>query len=199
MGVGYSLAPDRRFFCCGLRQRTAVGYQGASRDKTHKQKDTRRGLENLEDRVKDDCKNEPSELFEGCVNTSASLRVTCELCGREHFGHGGDYDEGELESLLEKQKSDPDKYREHDDFVQYGYIQGKQAVIGCPCNGLYRFEKWILNHKYMIMEFLSGYAKEQFEEADNLHKMAFDTQQLMQAMRTKESKSNGKIRKFDLE
>lgn len=109
-----------------------------------------------------------SELFENCVRDSGSIVITCELCGRTHFSDedAGTFEEGEYEALVEKAKKNPDKYiGPSGDMVSWGTIDGKQAVIGCPCNGLARYEEFIWRNQYVIAEYLKRRAKERLEAA----------------------------------
>jgi hypothetical protein len=88
----------------------------------------------------------------------------CQLCGRVHFATAEDaigYAEGELEGLRQAAEKEPDKYVE-DAFstgISWGYIDGKTAVVDCPCNGLYKYERWILNHVDVISRFLRSHAR----------------------------------------
>lgn len=81
----------------------------------------------------------------------AGIRTCCSIscsCGREHFvasdGHG-DYEDGELESLIEKSNSDPDKYvaEWQYDHIDAAFIEGRQIVVDCPCKGYKRYCDWI--------------------------------------------------------
>ncbi len=99
-----------------------------------------------------------SEVFEDCVRSAGSLVITCELCGRTHFAtmEEGTFDEGELEELRAKAKKEPNKYIEDPsyDSIVWGYVDGKQAVIGCPCNEMAKFEKLFWENRYLIARYL---------------------------------------------
>lgn len=111
----------------------------------------------------------PSEHMERAVQRAGSISITCELCKREHFASGspGYFEEGELEKLQAKAEKDPDKYVEDhsSDDVPWGHIDGKQAVIGCPCNGLRRYEDFIWHNRDVIARYLVNRAKENLEDA----------------------------------
>ena len=99
----------------------------------------------------------PSKEFTDAIRHAGSLVITCEFCGRTYFctwGHG-DYEKGELEELKKQAEEEPDKYIEvfDDDAASWGHIDGKQFVIGCPCNGARKYEDWILSHRYIIAEY----------------------------------------------
>lgn len=116
----------------------------------------------------------PSELFLSAIRSAGSIVIDCELCGRTHFGDGrGDYEEGEYERLLAKAKTEPDKYIQHhdDDMVSYGYLQGKQAVLDCPCHELTRYEKFIWAHRWLIASYFRARLKE------NIQKLELDLEQ----------------------
>jgi hypothetical protein len=111
---------------------------------------------------------EPSDVFINSVRHSGSLVINCELCGRVHFGDGsGDYDPGELEDLQIKATAEPEKYIQHfdDDMVSWGMMDGKQAVIGCPCNKLTLYERFIWNHRNVIAKYLRDRVRQMIEDA----------------------------------
>lgn len=111
----------------------------------------------------------PSETFENAVRKAGSLVVDCELCGRTHFAtlETAHFDEGELDDLVAKAKKDPDKYVQDPsyDSVPWGTVDGKQAVIGCPCNGLRRYEDFIWGNRFVIAEYLRNRSAEAAERA----------------------------------
>jgi len=116
----------------------------------------------------------PSETFERVIQRAGSLVQTCELCKRVHFATAeeGVFEKGELADLRAKAKARPGAYIEDGsyDSVSWGTIDGQQAVIGCPCNGLRRYENFIWNNRFLIMEYLKQKAKDQLEEATRLAK-----------------------------
>jgi len=111
----------------------------------------------------------PSELFERVIINAGSLVIDCELCGRTHFAtmESGIYGEGELEELLEKAKNNPEKYIQDPsyDMISWGTIDGKQAVIGCPCNGLRKYEDFIWHNRTVILEYLERRTAETLKRA----------------------------------
>lgn len=112
----------------------------------------------------------PSEMFENAVRSAGSLVIDCELCGRTHFAtlETGPFDEGELEDLRAKAKKDPDRYVEDPgyDSVAWGMVDGKQAVIGCPCNGLRRYEDFIWGNRSVIAAYLRNRSEERLKSAE---------------------------------
>lgn len=109
----------------------------------------------------------PSEEFWDAVISAGSIVVNCEFCDRVHFVSEGEFDEGELEGLREKAKKHPEKYIENGttDSIRWGYIDGKQAVYDCPCNGARRFEDFIWNHRQMVVSYLTRRSEDRLKRA----------------------------------
>lgn len=105
----------------------------------------------------------PSKEFEDSIRHAGSLVTTCEFCGRTYFctWEHGDYEKGELEELRTLAKKEPNKYIEITDAnaQSWGYIDGKQFVIGCPCNSARKYEDWILEHRYLIADYFKDRAE----------------------------------------
>lgn len=118
--------------------------------------------------MKDDPKA-PSELMERVIRSGGSLVADCKLCGRTHFAtmEANVYDAGELEALRTKAKAEPDKYIEDPsyDSIPWGRIDGKQAVLGCPCNGLRHYEDFIWQNRHVILDYLERRAAERMRAA----------------------------------
>lgn len=107
---------------------------------------------------KTDLLDPPSEDFENLVCDGGTSDATCELCGREHFAtENPGWEPGELEACERKLKEEPERWVrwDGDDSVRIGTIDGQQVVIGCPCNGLRRFEDFIWRHSSIIGRYLS--------------------------------------------
>jgi hypothetical protein len=113
---------------------------------------------------------EPSKAFEDAFRDHIGTSdATCELCGRHVFGGTGTlgYELGELEGLRAKAEKDPDRYVEVPyDGVSLGRIEGKQTVLGCPCNRLRMYEDWVWGHRRQIIEYLKKRIKERLEDAE---------------------------------
>lgn len=106
---------------------------------------------------------EPSELFKQAVLHSGSCHISCELCDRTHFSTDTsfDWEEGELESLLEKAEAEPDMYINHgNDSPSWGFFNDKQAVVDCPCNKLKGYEDFIWDNRHVIAKYLKARANE---------------------------------------
>lgn len=118
-----------------------------------------------------DSKVPPSEIMEGAITMAGSIAITCELCDRTHFASGEPafFDKGELAELRAKAEKEPEKYLEDagSDSLSWGRIDGKQAVIGCPCNGLRRYEDFIWQNRHVIAKYLAARAKDQLAQAQH--------------------------------
>lgn len=122
-----------------------------------------------------------SDVFMRAVCHGGALcSICCEHCGRVHFvgdGHG-DYEDGELEDLRANALKNPGKYIEHNDYdsIDWGYINGKQIVYGCPCNSARQYERWIWSHRYVISKYLKLMAEELALEAKFAAEVADDAE-----------------------
>jgi hypothetical protein len=116
-----------------------------------------------------DLSKAPSPEMEDAVCRAGSIHILCELCGRTHFASAtpGYFDEGELEDLLTKKQAEPDKCLEDSgaDSILYGHIDGKQAVLGCPCNGLSKYEDFIWRNRDVILSYLERRTKARLQKA----------------------------------
>lgn len=118
------------------------------------------------------------EFMRAICGHGALCSILCEHCGRTHFvgdGHG-DYEDGELEDLRTNAQRNPGEYIEHNDYdsIDWGYINGKQIVWGCPCNSARRFEQWIWSHRYAIAKYLRLRAEQAGMEARFAQEVADD-------------------------
>jgi hypothetical protein len=120
-----------------------------------------------------------SEEFDEAVRYGGALcSIVCEYCGRVHFKSldTGDFEEGELEELLEKSRKEPDKYIDWGSItIGWGHIGGKQYVVGCKCNGVEKLEKFVWSHRFLIIKYYIEKAKKkkkEFEEfAESLQRL----------------------------
>ena len=108
-----------------------------------------------------------SDTFAYAFVTGGGCVCEC-VCGRVHYDWVNFYDweDGELEGLKEKSAAHPDDYIGHDYTVETSDLDGRFYVVGCPCNGLYQYERFILNYSSRISKFLSARAKEIEREAE---------------------------------
>ena len=112
-------------------------------------------------------RNPPSDLFLDVIQNTGGIRRECEFCGRVFFEDdegAGDWESGELEELRRRAKEEPDKVFGCDS-VHSGTIDGKDYVLGCPCNAVRRHEDFIWGHRRLIMDFISRKVKDMVERA----------------------------------
>lgn len=125
----------------------------------------------------------PSDMFIDSIGFgTGSADMECGWCGRMHLCPGTDYDpphyddspsiESDRESFaqycIEEQKKNPDGVVLHFDCdgISGKQLNGINFVVGCPCNGLSRFEKFIWNERGTIREYLRKRINQEFEWAE---------------------------------
>ena len=106
-----------------------------------------------------------SEVFREAFHSGhGSCEITC-ACGRTHFdtstNNGWDWNEGELEGLIEKAAKEPDKYIGDDGTVTSLLINGLEIVEGCSCNFAKKYELFLIHSAEKIAHYLN-------KRADNL-------------------------------
>jgi len=74
-------------------------------------------------------------------------------------------EKGAFENLLRRSKKEPDKCIAHSDYVSWGYLDGKQVVYDCPCNGASRYEKLFWDSRYIIEKYFQNRTKKISETA----------------------------------
>ena len=89
------------------------------------------------------------------VTGSGGCRRNCS-CGITTYNPDGtwDWEEGELEALRKDKNA-----IEVDYSVPSVEIDGKEFVVGCPCNGLYKYEGFIWANRELIVQYLRLRAK----------------------------------------
>ena len=111
-----------------------------------------------------------SELFGEVFHSGCGGCVrTCE-CGITYFDASSplDFDEGELDILLEQAEKKPTKYIECDYSISTIEIAGVGIVHGCSCDMAMRYENFIRSHATLLAEYLNKTAKKLREEADGI-------------------------------
>ena len=125
----------------------------------------------------------PSDMFVDSIDFgSGSPDMTCGWCDRQHFCPDNDYDPPDYEHLHgdteacraefkkyceEKHKNNPDGVILHYDCdsVSGKMLNGINFVVGCPCNGLARFEKFIWEERGTIREYLKRRVDQEYNWA----------------------------------
>ena len=113
----------------------------------------------------------PSEDFQSVICCAATGIIKCEFCDRVHFAPYTDLDvdRDEIRELIEKSKTDPRHYvLNPDDAIAWGHLDNRQFVYGCPCRAAARYERFILEHKEMIISYLRAIAKRMKAEHEKL-------------------------------
>lgn len=89
---------------------------------------------------------DPSDLFEEIFSSNISGSVRTCACGRVSFNPDGgwDWEEGELEDLFAKAKSEPDRYQASDYSVGTFDFGTGEIVIGCPCGRALVVEQFLI-------------------------------------------------------
>jgi len=113
----------------------------------------------------------PSDEFMEALISGGSIVTECELCGRVHFAtwdDGADWEEGELEELRANADKEPDRYIEDAtcSSISWGYLDGQQAVWGCPCNIARKYEDWIWGHRELVTSYLRKRIRDQKRDAE---------------------------------
>lgn len=107
----------------------------------------------------------PSELFEEAISGMGfgSDEMICDWCQREHLCPDNEYADRHIEDrqaflkdCMERKSENPDGIVLHYgiDSVSGTSFNGMTFVIGCPCNGLGRYEKFIWAERNKIRTFL---------------------------------------------
>lgn len=130
---------------------------------------------------------EPSEEFLHALELShggGGCRAECEFCKRVTYNPNGGWtwDEGELEDLDRRNEEDSDKCIAVDYAVPIAYLDGKQYVIGCPCNSARQYEVWIWSHGILIAEYLKLKAERIAGDAECEVKTSEKVQAAMKAL-----------------
>lgn len=118
----------------------------------------------------------PSEEMENAFRCGGGIVIECS-CGREHFEDsesGGDWDEGELDRLRARANEHPDKTVACGYCVTYANINGQTYILGCPCNGMRKYEDFLWLHRTSIAAYLSARSITEKAVADLNHALVGD-------------------------
>ncbi len=111
---------------------------------------------------------EESALHSAFSHGGTSCSVTCD-CGRIYFctapGHG-DYETGELESLLARSREPDSLVIECPEFSGLGelHLLGGTFVIQCECGKGQRFIKWLEDHTEQLVKYLTRRLEQKKDE-----------------------------------
>ena len=103
--------------------------------------------------------NEASERWWAAFQFAGCMTAEC-LCGRHHFvtsKNAGDWEEGELESLLAMAAKRPDRYigNGQDDSLSIANLPGGIYVWGCPCHYATRIENFLCAYRSEICDYFA--------------------------------------------
>lgn len=107
-----------------------------------------------------------SEEFRIAFALSPTNRVVkCQFCGRVHFVNdiSTNIDSSAYETylikLIKKRKSNPERYIQHTQSINCGYIEGKYFVADCACNVGSKYEEFIKSCGYNIKTYFELIAR----------------------------------------
>lgn len=85
--------------------------------------------------------------------------AACDFCGRIHFAVGVNscIDDELRKNYLEAARINPERYFEsQDDSIAFGMWDCRQAVWGCPCEKLKRYEDFFWDNRRVILEYIKA-------------------------------------------
>lgn len=121
---------------------------------------------------KRDTDKAPSDMFVNALSGFGvgSAVIECGFCGREHLCPDSHYENDNdnwKENCEESYKENPDNVVLHydTDSISAQEINGTMFVIGCPCNGLYRYEQFIWEERDTIRNYLKARIEQEYQWA----------------------------------
>lgn len=120
---------------------------------------------------------EPGDEIVKVFGDQATVDISCEMCGRYHYSDDWDCDNESIDPEEQEKEwaLNPDKNVHHSgcNTIHYGHHQGKQVVIGCPCNYLTTIEEqWWEDRKKFLRFIEEKYRNRGLQirkEEDQLH------------------------------
>lgn len=91
-------------------------------------------------------------------------------CGRVHFDtyNHWDWEDGELEDLIDRSKLNPDKYIAQETAIGFYSVGGMDLVKDCPCNGAVNMESLLLLSSSGIADYLNAISRSLLKEAEDI-------------------------------
>ncbi len=91
--------------------------------------------------------------------SGGTIAADCDFCGRTIYVDGGLYsfgEPGELQEAIKNCRENPDKFLMWygDVSLEIGHLDGRQFVVGCPCNKVTPYERFIWNYRWQIADYL---------------------------------------------
>jgi hypothetical protein len=99
-----------------------------------------------------------SDTFFDTLSHDGSVCRECQ-CGRTHFAAYAEecFEPGELEKLRENAHQQPDKFLEYDgSIVTAAFLNGKEYVYQCPCEGLAPYESFVWRNRNEIVDYITA-------------------------------------------
>jgi len=103
--------------------------------------------------------SEEESAFQEAFSTGggSTCGTYCE-CGRCYFIAGsdhGDYEEGQLDDLLQSAQNDPDKFIPEDNYssIEMVEIGGERLVVQCKCAKAQKYIKFFESHLHEIAKY----------------------------------------------
>jgi hypothetical protein len=113
----------------------------------------------------------PSELFENAFSDCLSGCKRLCACGRQCFDisdNDWDWEKGEFEALTKLALKNPSQCVGLPHACTTMTIDRREWVIGCPCNGATRYQKFIDHHAEKIAKYLKAKSAELKDEAERI-------------------------------
>ncbi len=111
------------------------------------------------------------EFFAAFTTGTAGCWHTCQ-CGIVHFdsdeGSGWDWEDGELEGFVKKERRYPELYQAHLGPVHMYLVSGQELVMGCTCSEGLEAQRFIDYNGPQIAKYMNTKAKQMADEAKSL-------------------------------
>ena len=113
----------------------------------------------------------PSHAFMSVLMGGGGPFQECTMCGRTHFALNSPYmEQSELDDFIRLAAEKPDAYIGVDsECIHYSTIQGHAVPDDCPCNGLYKYEKFMWDYKDLWVSYLMARKLEAQNLADSIN------------------------------
>jgi len=121
--------------------------------------------------------NPPSEEFNRAIESffcHGSCRGHCDICGREFLNDDKfwSFDENEVEEFKKNAKKYPGWYIITDYSLPIAdNLFGVTTVVGCPCNGIRKFEEILWHYRSLIARYFEGRLQAQEESVKQNRKI----------------------------
>ena len=128
------------------------------------------------DNLKIFCEEPPSDEFCNAIFHTGTDYATCEACGRVFFNDNPADEIKNIEELRKLAIENSDQYHNlGDSGASIGTLDGINAVYGCPCNFLRKYERLIYANRFKILQYLQNRRKTIQDSLDNEAALAIGT------------------------